>query len=171
MKSSIQKLSRHAPPAQVVRFVVVGVWNTLAGYAIFALFAWLLLPHIANDKLATTLAGVLSTVVGINISFFSHKIYVFKTKGNVLRQYLRAYVVYGTTLVVTVIALPVIMTVLDLLGTSRTYSSFLAGGIVTVGTVVISFFGHKRYTFQIEPAEDSELCTRFMSDVAPNERS
>ena len=37
----VRELARHAPPGQVVRFLIVGAWNTLFAYGLFALLTYL----------------------------------------------------------------------------------------------------------------------------------
>ena len=82
-------------------------------------------------------------------SFLGYKLLVFRTKGNFLeRSTWRCYVVYGTSTVVNLLLLPVLVAVLnDLCVRRRVYSPYIAGAILTAGTVVVSFFGHQQYTF------------------------
>ena len=68
-------------------------------------------------------------------------------KGNFLKEYLRAFVVYGGTSLVGFPLLPVLMAALNLSSPRTTSVPYLAGAILTAGTVVVSFFGHKKYTF------------------------
>ena len=158
MPRLVQALTRHAPPGQVVRFLIVGAWNTLFAYGLFAFLTFLLTPRIPSPYAAAMTASALGTVVCITVSFVCHKLFVFKTKGNFLREYLRAFVVYGGTSLVGFILLPLVMAVLNLFVTPRTAVPYLAGAILTAGTVVVSFFGHKRYTFAqnstLEPEPD-----------------
>ena len=152
MKSPIRHLLRHAPPGQVVRYLVVGVWNTLFGYGLFALLTYLLTPRIPYAYMA---ASVLSHVVAVTVAFVGYKRFVFRTQGNFLREYFRCYVVYGTTFLVSFSLLPVLVFLLNLM-MDRAYSPYVAGAILTAGNVVLSFFGHQRYTFGRKP-EESEL--------------
>ena len=146
-------LARQAPSGQVIRFLIVGAWNTLFSYALFALLTYLLIPLIPSDYLAAMTAGALGTVVCITVSFVCHKLFVFRTRGNFLKEYLRSYVVYGSTSLIGFVLLPVLMAALKTLGVPRSTVPYLAGAILTAGTVVVSFFGHKRYTF----AQDTPL--------------
>ncbi len=147
----VSELARRAPPGQVLRFLIVGVWNTLFAYGLFALLTYLLTPRMASSYAAAMTASALSTVVCITVSFVGHKLFVFRTRGNFLKEYLRAFVVYGSTSLVGFILLPIVMFVLNPFVTPQAAVSYLAGAILTVGTVVVSFFGHKQYTFaQVE---------------------
>ena len=143
----IRAVVRHAPPGLVVRFLVVGVWNTLFAYGLFALLTYVLIPRTPSVYAAAMTASALGTVVCITVSFLGHKLIVFRTKGNFFAEYLRSFVVYGGTSLVGFVLLPIVMAVLNLFVTQRTAVPYLAGALLTVGTVVVSFFGHRRYTF------------------------
>ena len=156
MSSLVREVARHAPPGQVVRFLIVGAWNTLFAYALFALLTYLLTPLISLPYLAAMTASALGTVVCITVSFVCHKLFVFRTRGNFLKEYLRAFVVYGGTSVAGFVLLPILMTVLNCFVTPLTAVPYLAGGILMAGTVVVSFFGHKRYTFAQDTIVDTE---------------
>jgi putative flippase GtrA len=97
-------------------------------------------------------AGLLGTVVCITVSFLGYKLLVFRTRGNFLKEYLRCYVVYGTSTLVNLVLLPVLVAVLNLYVEPRVYSPYIAGAILTVGTVVASFIGHQQYTFAHRPS-------------------
>ncbi|MGO9109991.1 MAG: GtrA family protein [Thermoguttaceae bacterium] len=152
MSRLVQELSRNAPRGQVVRYLIVGAWNTLFAYGLFALLTYLLIPRIPSPTAAAMTASALGTVVCITVSFVCHKLFVFRTRGNFLKEYLRAFVVYGGTSLVGFLLLPIVMAVLNLFVTPQAAVPYLAGAILTAGTVVVSFFGHKRYTFAQNPS-------------------
>jgi putative flippase GtrA len=135
---------RHVPAGQALRYLAVGAWNTLFGYGCYALLTYLLTGILPYAYMA---AAVLSTVVNITVAYLGYKVFVFKTKGNYLREYLRWYVVYGTTTLVNLALLPLLVAALDVFVRPQSYAPYVAGAILTVGTVVASFFGHKRYSF------------------------
>lgn len=150
----VRECVSHAPPGQVVRFLIVGVWNTLFAYGLFSLLTYLLTPRIPNAYAAAMTASALGSVVCITVSFLGHKVFVFRTQGNFLKEYLRSFVVYGSTSLIGLVLLPIVMAVLNLFVTPRAAVPYLAGALLTGGTVVVSFFGHKRYTFaQTSPPE------------------
>ncbi|MCY2993448.1 MAG: GtrA family protein [Planctomycetota bacterium] len=127
-----------------MRYLLVGVWNTLFGYGCYALLTYLLtgvLPH------AYMAAAVLSTGINITVSYLGYKVFVFRTKGNYLQEYLRCYVVYGTSTLVNLALLPVLVAVLNRSLRRPEHAPYIAGAILIAGTVVVSFVGHKRYSF------------------------
>ncbi len=152
-----EHLARHAPPGQVVRFLIVGAWNTLFAYGLFALLTYLLTPVLPNAYAAAMTASASGTVICISMSFVCHKLFVFRTKGNFLEEYLRSFVVYGGTSLAGLVLLPVVMAALNWLISARTAVPYLAGAILTAGTVVVSFVGHRRFTFAgAATAEENE---------------
>jgi putative flippase GtrA len=141
------------PSGQIVRYLLVGAWNTLFGYGVYAFLTYVLTPLIPCAYMA---AGLLGSVIAITVSFLGYKIFVFQTKGNYLKEYLRCYVVYGTSTVVNLALLPVLVAGLNLCVEPQVYSPYIAGAILTVGTVVVSFIGHQQYTFARQPLPRGE---------------
>ncbi len=138
------RLLRHFPPAQVLRYLIVGAWNTLFGYSLFAALTYLLTGVVPYAYMA---ASVLGNVGAITVAFFGYKWFVFRTKGNYLREYLRCYVVYGTAMLVGLALLPIVVYLLEhVVGLHRS-APYVAGAMLTVGTVLMSFVGHKRFSF------------------------
>jgi putative flippase GtrA len=85
--------------------------------------------------------GIISSIISISISFTTYKIYVFKTSGNWLREYLKAYVVYGLTAFISIAILWLFIEKIKM-------SIWIAQGLTVVFTVFISYLGHNRYTFK-----------------------
>jgi putative flippase GtrA len=141
--SLLKRVSHHLPPGQVARYLVVGVWNTLFGYGLFALFTWLLTGIV---PMAYMVACVLGNAIAITVAFLGYKWFVFKTKGNYLREYLRCYVVYGTAILANLALLPVFVKLLELI-VGLKYAPYIAGAVLTAGTVLVSFVGHRQYSF------------------------
>ena len=127
-----------------LRYLIVGGFNTLFGYSLFALITYSLTPWVPYSyELATLLSGLLS----ITFSYLSYKHLVFKTRGRYLREWFRALTVYGGGIVLNLILLPPLVFFFDWLLQDPAQSPYL-GGLVLVGVqVLLSFFGHKKYTF------------------------
>lgn len=140
----IRQMLRSAPPGQVARYLIVGAWNTLFGYGLYALLTYVLTPLL---PCAYMFAAALGTVVCITVSFLGHKLWVFRSQGNFWKEYLRAYVVYGTANIVNLMLLPLLVAILNLFVRPQGYSPYIAGAVLTAVTVVVSFFGHQQYTF------------------------
>lgn len=72
---------------QKLRFLLVGGFNTVFAYGVFAFLAGLIgLPYLT--------ALVLQYFITINVSILTMRYYVFQSSGNVLREYGKAWLVY-----------------------------------------------------------------------------
>lgn len=118
-----------------VRYLAVGAVNTLVGYLV-GLGLYYRLSSVAH----IAVIGLVANIAGISFSFLSYKFFVFKTKGNWLREYLRCYVVYGGAAVFGIAAIWVLVDGLRI-------PFWLAQGGVIAATVFISYFGHSRFSF------------------------
>jgi putative flippase GtrA len=131
----------------VLRFLIVGAWNTLFALGLYALLVYVLSQFMDPRYAAPMTANALGSVVCITVSFVCHKFFVFRTRGNFLKEYLRSFVVYGGAALIGFILLPILIAALNRLTIPERAVPYLAGVILTAGTVVVSFFGHKQYTF------------------------
>ncbi len=130
---------------QVFRYLVVGGLNTLFGYSTFAGLNYLLTGRVPY---AYMVASVLSSVVSISFAFVGYKFFVFRTKGNFLREYLRTYVVYGSSTLVGLALLPGLVFALGFLIHRPLLVPYVAQAIAMVVVVIGSFLGHKKFSFR-----------------------
>ena len=138
-------LTRHIPPGQFGRYLLVGAWNTLFGYGSFALFTAVLSPMIPHSYIP---ASIISSLLNISVSFFGYKWFVFKTKGNYLREWLRCVAVYSGGIIFTVLTLPILVVLIRHHTRFFAQAPYIAGAILTAFMVVYSFVGHKRFSFR-----------------------
>jgi putative flippase GtrA len=118
------------------RYLIVGGLNTVINYAISAIIYQVLLPRI-NFFIAAAIVNCTC----ISISFTTQKILVFKTKGKWWIEYLRSYVVYGSSAVLNI-------GLMWLLLHRAHLNIWLAQAIVTAIAVTISYIGHTAFTFR-----------------------
>jgi putative flippase GtrA len=146
-------LKSHLPSGQVIRYLLMGAWNTLFGYGCFFLFAHLfvhLMP--ATPALAASVASVVATLTNITVSFVGYKLFVFRSKGNFFKEYARSFLVYLPSLILSAVAIAPLTALLRRLMTSHQQQApYIAGAILTLSTVVFSFFGHKHISFRQKP--------------------
>jgi putative flippase GtrA len=118
-----------------IRYLIAGGYNTLFGFGFFSGLYLLL-----GEEVHYLLLAIISQVVAITNSFLVYRYFVFKSKGNIIHEYLRIYVVYGVSFVLglTLLAIQV-----ETLGVHP----ILANLFVIVITVIISYFGNSRFTF------------------------
>ena len=138
-------LTRHIPPGQFGRYLLVGVWNTAFGYGTFALFTHLLENVVPQSYM---LASVLANFINITVSFLGYKWFVFRTKGNYLREWIRCVGVYGSNALVGLAILPVLVYAIRHYSQWQRQAPYIAGAILTAFTVLVSFFGHKHFSFK-----------------------
>lgn len=142
--SFIAKLTSHIPPAQFGSFLLVGIWNTIFGYGTYAGFTALLTPHIPH---AYIVASVLANFLSITSAFLAYKWFVFKTKGNYLREWMRCIVVYGGSSLIGIVLLPVFVFALRHLTRFDATAPYIAGAALMGLNILASFLGHKNFSF------------------------
>ena len=138
-------LTKHIPPGQFGRYLLVGVWNTFFGYGLFALFTLMLDPRIPHGYI---LASVLANLVSITVAFLGYKWLVFRTAGNYLREWLRCVMVYGSGALLGTLALPGLVFLIRQNPDLHVAAPYIAGAIVLAGTTLYNFIGHKQFSFR-----------------------
>lgn len=141
----VARLTRHIPPGQFARYLVVGAWNTLFGYGTFALFTAVLNPIVPHSYIW---ASLVSSLLNITVAYLGYKWFVFRTKGNYLREWMRCVAVYGGGIVVGLIALPLLVLLIRRNTRFDTQAPYIAGALLTVFVVLYSFLGHKKFSFR-----------------------
>jgi putative flippase GtrA len=119
-----------------LRYLVAGVWNTIFGYGV-GVGLYLLLSEVMH----IAWIGLIANVLAITMSFTTYKLFVFRSRGHWFAEYLRSYVVYGSMALLGIV-------LLWLLVDGFHVRIWFAQGMVIVTTVVISYFGHARFTFR-----------------------
>ncbi|MDJ0337596.1 GtrA family protein [Cryobacterium sp. PH31-O1] len=123
---------------QRVRFLAVGATNTLVGYLVFSAFTlWVF----TDVYLGYLLSLALSYVVGITLAFVLYRRFVFVVHGHVVRDFIRFVSVYLVAIGINVAALPLLVEVLLV-------PPLLAQLIILLITTLLSFFGHKKFSFR-----------------------
>jgi putative flippase GtrA len=101
------RFSNLTPGGQFVRYLCVGVFNTVFGYMTFVIILTLLNAAMPARFLYLTvvLASILSTPLNITVAFLGYKFFVFHSKGNFLHEWLKCFAVYGTSMIPGLVAL------------------------------------------------------------------
>jgi putative flippase GtrA len=133
--------------AQMGRYVVVGAFNTLFGYSLFAVLNYNLK---GLGSYSYMLASLLSSLIAITAAFLGYKWFVFRTKGNYLKEWIRCVAVYSSGMLLPLAGLPILVPFLRRVMVQRPQAApYLAAAILAVITVIASFFGHKHISFAI----------------------
>lgn len=137
-------------PREFVRYLLVGGFNTVFGYGVFALLNWTLR---GLGDYSYMYAAVLANFIAITVAFLGYKWLVFKTRGNYLMEWIRCFGVYGTSMLIGLAGLPILVALLRPRLRSPELASYLAAAIMTSITVVFSFLGHKNVSFRKSVSE------------------
>jgi putative flippase GtrA len=136
-----------------LRFLIVGGWNSVFSYGLFALLLWLLEPVLAPLAVSSSpaLAFIgrnwyvavqwLSWVLSVPQSTITFKYLVFHGKGHVFSEIGRAFFVYLPLQVLSSLFLKITVSVFGL--------PPLLGQLLTVSVAaILSYLGHKYFTFR-----------------------
>jgi len=118
-----------------IRFLLAGGWNTLVGYATF-----IALYFLFNKYIHYMFLVIFANILSISNAYISYKFFVFRTKGNYLKEYLRFYVVYSFSIAVNIIIMPILVEIFRI-------HPIMAQGLMVFITMIISYIGHKYFSF------------------------
>ena len=121
---------------ELLAYLLTGGWNTLFGIGLY-FFAYLWFGENHHYLFIALPVNILS----ITNAFVCYKLFVFKTKGNWLKEYLRCYVVYGGGMLLSILLLWLLKELLCL-------HPAVANAIATVLVIMISYVGHKYFSFR-----------------------
>ena len=143
---SLEGLRDHRTLGRPVRFyfrrreqllyLVVGGWNTVFGYGIWALMQFLL-----GDRVHYLMVVLLAWPIAVLNAYLAYRYIVFRSRRPVLKELPRFSVVYFATLVVNLALLPVALQVLP-------FSIYGIQAVFFALVVVCSYLGHKYYSFR-----------------------
>ena len=139
--TTVYPIKNSASVLAFVRYVLAGVCNTAVGYCLFAGLNYLLQGTFHYSYLA---ASILANILAITFAYLNYKFIVFRTRGNYLREYLRFYVVYGFSIGLSLVLMPIFVEELGM-------NTYVAGAAILPICVIASFFGHKSFSFRGNP--------------------
>ena len=131
-----------------IRFLIVGGINTALGYALFVSFQ-LSIGHVIGYLGSL----YLSYAIAIVVAFVLHRRFTFRKarSGNAWIDFVRFIGVYVVSLAINTALLPLLVEVVRL-------DPLVAQAISVVVTTLISYFGHKFFSFrrrQLDPDGDA----------------
>ena len=119
-----------------IRYLLVGGYNTVISYALYALFLW----KWGHPQWALFWSFFISSIN----SYWTQKIYVFNTRGHVLREYTRCLFSWGISYLMNVALLEGFLW----LHLNEYFAQFVALILVTINSYLmlkyIAFQNHKR---------------------------
>jgi len=126
----------HNKHGRKIRYVITGTWNTLFSYLAFVLIYLLAKPY----GLHITIILIFSQIFGLTNAYITYKLFVFKTKGNYVKEYLRFYLVYGFSFVVNLILIHLFVDVMQ-------FNPIISQAVIACIVVVLSYIGHNNFSF------------------------
>ena len=123
---------------QKVRFLLVGGFNTVFGYALFAGFYGLIFRAVPFGYMLSLAA---SYAVAVTAAFFLYRRFVFPVVGRAGRDFVAFLGVNLVAISVNFALLPVLVEILGVY-------PLVAQAVVVVCTTVISYFGHREISFR-----------------------
>jgi len=153
-------LLSHIPSGQFGRYLLVGLGNTLLGYSAFATFTWLLQPVLPNVYYRAMVAHVSANFLSITLAFLAYKWLVFRTRGNYLREWLKCFAVYGSSGLLSLALLPILVAGIRHATHFERPAPFIAGALLIGFGAVYNFLGHKNFSFRTSSGSVSSAAPR-----------
>jgi putative flippase GtrA len=141
----IRRLTRHIPPEQFGRYLLVGLWNTLFGYGDYALLTAALAPVVPHSYIP---ASIIAAPLNITVAYLGYKWFVFKTHGNYFREWTRCVMVYGSAMALGVALLPLVVYLVRVTTGLDRSAPYIAGALLMGSAVIYSFLGHRNFSFR-----------------------
>jgi putative flippase GtrA len=151
-ETSLDPLRTHSALGPIVRFyfrrreqilyLVVGGWNTVFGYGVWAVLQYLLGSHVHY-----LVVVVLSWPLAVLNAYLGYRFVVFHSQGSLLAELPRFSLVYLATLIANLGMLPLALNALPL-------NIYVIQALFTAGVVVVSYLGHKYFTFRRDRKRD-----------------
>jgi putative flippase GtrA len=123
------------PRHEQVLFVIVGLWNTVFAYAV-----WALLQTVLQARLHYLVILVLAWPIAVLNAYACHRRFVFRSTDSVWRELPRFSLVYVVTLIGSLVALPFLLSVLP-------FSIYVIQAGYTITAVLLSYLAHRFYSF------------------------
>lgn len=127
-----------------IRFLLVGVWNTLFGYTIFFIFLNLFENFFGLERAAYVLGITFSHIFGIVNSFFFHKFFTFRSKEKGKEAFKEFFRFFNSYLLIFLLNLVLIFLLVELILFDPVY----AGAISIPICVLVTFFLLSNYSFK-----------------------
>ena len=124
-----------------IRFLIAGGVNTLVGLSIYPIL-YIILEPIGVGYIKILL---LAQLISITFSFITSKYFVFKTKGNSHKEYIKFFIFYGFYGGLNLLCLPIFVEILKI-------TPIISQTIFSVAVIFSSYFWHNFITFK-QPTE------------------
>jgi putative flippase GtrA len=129
IKNFLRPMLKHG-----VSYILVGAWNTFFGVGLYTALL------IVFGQKHYLLLGVICHMISVTNAFLCYKFFVFKTKGNFVREYFKCLSVYSGNMLWGTIEMYICV---SLLGLNAVYVNIA----LTAINFVLSYLGHRYFSF------------------------
>jgi putative flippase GtrA len=119
-------------------YLVSGGWNTVFGFAV-----WALLQYLLGSYLPYLVVLLLAWPPAVLNAYIAYRYIVFRSRSPVLKEFPRFSLVYLATLLVNLALLPIALRVLP-------FTIYVVQALFAVAVVICSYLGHKHFSFRGE---------------------
>ena len=129
-----------------IKFVLVGIWNTIFGYSVFCLLDTLFSNIFATRYIAYMSAMVLGQIIAIVNAYISHKYITFKSRvrgREMIIEFFRFSMTYAVTFCLSLILLPIFVEIFHI-------APKISVAILIPIFATISYLGHSRFSFKVK---------------------
>lgn len=119
----------------LIKYLIAGGYNTVFGFAVFTGLYFLLKSELHYLGIA-----IIAQVINITNSYVVYRFFVFKSRGRIIEEYFRIYIVYGISFILGIALLTLLV---ELAGLHPVLAQFF----VIIITVIVSYIGNSRFTF------------------------
>jgi putative flippase GtrA len=143
-------MRRVLPTAEVIRFLLVGGFNTVFSIGL----AWLIVHPIAHFfprlhlSIVVLASQIITTPIAITVAFLGYKWFVFRTHGNYLKEWLKCFAVYSVSIPAPFLILPVATNLFLHYPITKPHAPLLALIVNSGAIACYSYFAHKKFSFK-----------------------
>jgi putative flippase GtrA len=126
-----------------IKFLIVGLWNTIFGYAVFVGLDFLFTSLFKTRYAAYMLAAVLSNILSIINAYIFHKFVTFRSPSRgiaIVPEFMRFFSMYLLSFFLGLVLLPVFVELFHL-------DPKISAALLIPITTIISYLGHSRFSF------------------------
>jgi putative flippase GtrA len=119
-----------------VLYLVVGAWNTLFAYSV-----WAVLQFLLGGALPYWVILVITWPIVVTNAYFGYRVIVFRSQGRPLVEFPRFASVYAIILVANLVLLPIALRTLP-------FNIYVVQALFTLAVVICGYLAHKSFSFR-----------------------
>jgi putative flippase GtrA len=120
-----------------IRFLIAGMVNTAVGLAVYPIL-YLVFEPMGMGYIQVL---IIAQVLCISFSFVSNKYFVFKTKGNLKKEYLKFFAFHGFYFALNLVCLPILVEAFKI-------NPIISQTGFAIAVIMTSYFWHNAVTFK-----------------------